>query len=547
MATVTIDSPMLIAEPSPLGITVSCDDLIVGSRGTPAVWGTGHRDQLVIVEAVTERALGELRSAVIRKPSDVLNGIGDMEFEVPADDPTLLDCLVDGDTVDLGAGELMLIGREAQWWRDGELRWAGPVVVGAVDLGSMTVTFRAFSLAWYLGRRFMGTAERRDLLVDLGQMDVAGLPGWSSAGSVTAVRNTTTKVRGVGSAQCSGVGAIQASFVHDIETSSSDLTVYLTAMVRIPAGAVEGDEIITILAVPDGETTAYRSGEANTYRVQADTPTGQWIRVGAYTRVRPNVHNTITVTLWSQYVGNTYFDDVRAMKNDTTGLNPAKDLTTHAKALIDHAQSTKKGTFGFRCVVRSTTGVEEILGARHMEHAQLLDLFSTYTDRDDGWDWWIDPRNRTIYIANRRGVDHEHLSLDGWTAVAGGWDHDESEKSSDIVTISDIGDGIDRPEGGYSDRSKTGGLGLDWLDRAPTGTPLSFLDARARQIHALKSQPQTTFSPVLVPGDWWGEVGPGDRFPTHMRCGVLRPAVPDGGFRVQKVTYDLETDLLELV
>ena len=543
--TVDIDAPATCVAVAPARIDLTPGTAWTGDRGVPAVWGSGHRDQLVIVEAITERALGELRSAVIHRPSDVLNGIGDMEFDCPADDPTLLDCLVDGDTVDLGAGELMLIGREAQWWRDGELRWAGPVVVGEPDFATMTVSFKAFSLAWYLNRRFMGQAERRDLLRGVGSMDRPGLPGWTRVGGLTATRGTSDKVRGTGSAVLTGTGAIQASFTHVAQTSSQDGRVFLTAMVKLPDPTAEDGLIVTIEATPVGSSAPYRPGDYNSAVVDSETPLDGWVRVSARCHMKPNVANTVTVTLWSLSGSSTRFDDVRALRNDTTGINPGEDLTNHAAALINHMQSL--GSFGFSWRILSTSGVDEVLGARHLEHAQILDLITNYTERDDGWDWWIDPRDRTIYIASRRGVDYVDLVLDGYTVVAGGWNHDESEKSSRVVVIGDGGDGVDRPEGGSEDTSTTNGLTLDYLQRAPTGTPLSALDPMAAQLLERQSQPQTTFSPIVVPGDWWSVVTPGDRFPTHMRCGVLRPAVPSGGFRVQKVTCNLETDKLELV
>ncbi|MCB9376751.1 MAG: hypothetical protein H6515_12915 [Microthrixaceae bacterium] len=551
MATITADGYATVLEYPTATMRVQGSTGRIANRSTPAVWSGGHLDQLVIVTAVAEQPLAELRSAVIQDPTWVLNGIGTLDFTCDANDPTLLDCLVDSSTLDLDAAELSLIGREVQWWRDGELRWAGPVVVADVDLGSATVTCQCFDLGWYLSRRFMGAAERKDLLSSVGQMDAAGIPGWSREGSATATRSTTERVRGVGSARVIGSGAITASFVHPAQTEGQDGTVYLTAMVRLPDGIAADSWVASISAVPSDGSTVYRPGEYNRFVVRDDTATESWIRVSAFCYMRPGRTNTVTVALWSTSGSDpTFFDDVRAQKNDTTGIPvPGADLTTHGVAIVNHAQNGRgKGTFGFRTQVLTTSGTTEVLGERHQNHNDVIDVFGRYVDRDDGWDWWVDPQTRTVVFAARRGQDHTDVAIESQSVLAGGWGHDESQKASAVVVLGE-GDGVERPEGSYVSTTTTAGLVLDKLVRPANNTPLSALDPLARSIHQQESQPQTTFRPIRVPADWWTEygVGPGDTFAAGVKCGVLRPSVPTGGFRVQRMTHDLEADQLELV
>lgn len=545
MVTVSADAPAWVGVLRPPRIRTYSPGGRVGGRRVGAVSFGATLDQLVIVEAITERPLGELRSAVVSDPEWVLNGIGGITFECDAADPTLLDCLVDTSTLDEGKAQLKCIGREAQWWRDGELRWAGPVVAGDVNMGKRTVRFEAFDHGWYLNRRFMGAAERRDLLAGIGSMDRSGLPGWTRVGGVAATRGTGDRVRGRGAAVLTGTGALTATFTHPTISQGQDGTVLVTAMVKLPASTPVGTEVLTVKAYKDGVESFPTL--RNSFATQEDTPLGEWFRATAYCVMGVGADHEVTTTLWSASASQTRFDDVRALKNDTTGILPAADLCQHGVALMNHTQRGRgKTTFGFRVKVLSPAGTTESRGFRHLEHTQILDLFDQYVDREDGWDWWVNPQNRTVYFAARRGIDHTDRVLDDHSTLAGGWSHDESKVSSSVVVPGE-GDGIDRPEGGYTDTSRTGGLLLEHYERPPNGTPLSALDPMAKAKWNELSQPQTSFSPVVVPADWWPDLSPGDRFKTYMECGVLRPAVPEGGFRVQKITHNLEADVLELV
>lgn len=548
MASVTLDAPAIVVGlPTAYVLTTAGDPRVKRNR-VAVDWGRGPRDQLIIVEAVTERPLAELRSAVIDKPTWTLNGIGGMGVQIPVNDPTLLDCLVDPATVTGGTGELNLLGREAQFWRNGELRWAGPIVAGEVDMGKGVLSLDCWDLGWYLSRKFIGAAERRDKLNGLGQMEEAGLPGWTRTG-VTMTRTSSTKARGTYSAQMIGEGAATASFSFPAITSGQDGTVLVTAMVKLSEAEDIANPILSVKAVPAGGTDTYRPAAENWAEIDEDTLLGGWTRVSAVCHLKPNVANDVTVALWSNSGAHSvWFDDVRVMRNDTVGIpSPGSDLTDHGRALVNHVQSIEKGGgFGLAVKVFATCGVVEVLGVRHIEHPQLLDLFDTYVNRDDGWDWWLDPQRRRVCFAPRRGQDQVDVALSDRSVVGGGWVHDESEVASSVVVLGE-GDGIDRPEGGYEDTSGTAGLSLDYLDRPPNGTRLSALDPRARSIHAQRSQPQTTLKPMVVPATWWEEYGvsPGDVFGNHLTAGVLRPAA-GGGFRVQQVAHDLASDTLEL-
>ena len=524
-------------------IVVGTEAPRLGRPASPAVLPGGHRDQLVIVEALTEKPLMELKGAVVSQMSWVLNGIGSLTFSLSSWDPAMLLCLVDPDSLsdNLGGttGRLRLIGVEVQWFRDGVLYWSGIPVSADVSTTGV-VQFQCFDLGWYLTRRFFGAAQRFDLLEGVGSMDRSGLPGWTR-NTVTAVRDTTIKTRGAGSARITGVGSISTLFTHTPTGMGVDLAAHLTTVVRLPAGTPVGTAIAEINVHKSPTGPVY---DRTIIRTDEQTVLGDWVRVTDYALVPPG-GGIVETKLYSRGGSDpTWFDDTRVQKNDTTGIPvPGADLATHAVAAMNHFQLARgKGTFRFKPYKVSNSGTIEVMGVRHMEHQQALDYLATLTDRDDGIDWWLDPMTRRFYIAARRGFDHFHLQFHERNASAAGWSQDEATRNSAVVVLGD-GDGVDRPEGSYVDTSKVRGLVLEEAFTPPASTPLSAIDPMAKRRWQQTSGPQVTPDPILVSSDYLGELQPGDRIPTTLRSGVLRA---EPMFRVQTVTLNLATEQLEV-
>lgn len=518
----------------------------IGTPADPAVLPGGHRYDLTVVEAITERPLALLRGAVVDSCSWVLNGIGQMTWTMSSHDAVLLDCLVQQSSITtswdgLRSGELELLGREVQLRRDGALIWAGVPVQADVGLDGV-VSFTAYDLGWYLTRRFFGAAERRDLLEGKGSMDVSGLPGWIR-NSVTATRDTTTKVRGAGSARISGTGSIVASFTHDAHNLPGPLAVHLTVRHLIPSGTpTDGTRPIATIEVRHPTTGSVVS--SSTLRVDDSTKLGGWDQATTYALIPPGPAHTVAVRLHARSgFGDWYFDDVRSLKNDTTGIPEGADLATHAVAAVNHFQRGRgKGTFGLRPFVFTNSGTVEPMGVRHSEHQQALDYLGTLTDRDDGIDWEIEPDTRRIVFGKRRGVDHDHLRFTRHTVNAGGWSHDAQHQASAVLILGE-GSGPDRPEGSYVDTSKVGGLVLEEIIPTPAGTTLAALDPTAKARWDRMSDPQVTPGPLSISSDYFGTVNPGDRVYAEMTSGVLRAA---SRIRVQEVTLRPLTEQLEV-
>jgi len=515
---------------------------ILARPSIPVVYPQGHDDRLLIVEAVTERRLAEVRGASVEKPSWVLNGVGSLDFTCSAWDDAM-DQLVTPDTVVDGAGVMRLIGREVQFWRDGVLRWAGPPITGNPVMDG-TVSFACKDLGWHIYRKFFGAAERRDQLHGIGSMDVSGLPGWTLAGSASKARDTVDKARGAGSMVLSGNGAVTASF--SLPARPIAPPVHLTAMAKIPAGTSTGTGIMTIAVYTStGELVDQASAV-----VDESTEFGGWQRFSTYAGSRNGVDLTVTVTLWSPGDhGATKFDDVRALENNTTGSPVGgDDLVRHIESGLRHVQSGEgQGPgFGFGFRIIDFTGKVEVLGERHLNHAQFSDFLSRYTSREDGLDWKIDPLTREMVVGPRIGVDHQHVTLHDRSVQAGGWTHDESKIAAKVVVPGDSdGNGVDRPEGGYLDASNTAGLVYDEFFQPPDGTPLSALDPMAKQRHATVSQPQVSLDSMAVSDDLLGIVNPGDTVPSTLRIGKFR--LPGNRVRIGEVALDIEAGQLELV
>lgn len=513
----------------------------VGSKPfVPVVWPDGHHDQIIVVEAVTEKRLAELRACVIDKPTFVLNGVGRVGVTCSTWNRAL-DHLVDARTVVDGAGVLHLAGREFQWIRDGVHRGSFVPITGTVSLDG-TIAIEAPDQGYYLTRRVFGAAERRDLLHGIGSMDRAGLPGWSRNG-VTAMRDTVKKARNVGSARLSSSGTLSATFASPAIGTGQDQAIRLTGVVWLPTGTEQGTEIAR-LTIRAGSGKILDRKAAT---VDQDTKQGDWFRWDFYATA-PIGRSYVTVELVSLGThGDTWFDDVRTLRNDTTGFGAgtAKDLVHHGVAAVNSWQTDRgQGTFGFRPRTGWPSGTSEVMGVRHLEHTQATDYLTTLTGRDDGLDWWIDHRTREIWFSKRRGVDHDLLALHQRNVSGSGWLHDETTLTSKQITIGD-GDDIDRPEGSWFQPDLTAGLVLDSVDRPANGTPLSALDPLATQLGKQRSQPQVTAWPLTLSMDLIDEVTPGDRFNASLRSGRLR--MPTGlSYRCAQIACDLVTNQMEL-
>jgi hypothetical protein len=512
----------------------------------PVVYPAGHDDRLLLVQTATSERDGK-RLAEVRgwKTTDneswVLNGVGSYGFGCSAWNDAMEHLVAPGTVVDR-AGTMRLIGREVQRWRDGNLIWAGPLVTGH-PLANGTVTFGANDLGWHLYRKFFGAAERRDLLLGFGSMDSPTLSGWIVNGAVTKTQDTGDKVRGAGSMRLSGTGSVTRSFTQPARQIMPP--VRLTGRVKVPTGTPVGTLIARITTrTADGDLI-----DQVEIRTDESTVLGTWQLVGGSARQANGIPVTSTVYLSSPGIhGDTKFDDVRALENNTTGTTHVNgdDLVRHIEAGLRHIQNDagQGPGFGFGLRILDFTGTVEVIGERHVNHLQFSDFLTRYTSRDDGLDWRIDPLARELVVGPRIGVDHDNIALHDRSVRAGGYLHDETSIAAKTVVPGDS-DGYDRAEGGWLDATDTDGIVYDDFFQPPAGTPLSALDPIAKQRHAQVSQAQTTLDDLAISDEYLGVVNPGDTIPGSMRIGWFR--LPGGRRRIGQVTLNAEAGQLELV
>ncbi len=93
-------------------------------------------------------------------------------------------------------------------------------------------------------------------------------------------------------------------------------------MQKLSEAELIANPIISVAAVPAGSSDTYRPVPENYAEIDEDTQLGEWTRVTAVCHIKPNVANRVTIALWSNSaVHSVYFDDVRAMRNDTVGIS----------------------------------------------------------------------------------------------------------------------------------------------------------------------------------------------------------------------------------
>jgi hypothetical protein len=474
--------------------------------------------------------LGVLDDATISRFSWELNEPGSAEFSLATTDADAALCLP---------------GREVQIRKDGTLLWWGPIV--RPQAGLHESSWQAAGLFWYFTRRFMGRADRINLLTN-GDFE-AGEGSWTFNNGITHSLDTAIKVEGTQSLELVGTAtnwsrSASQTYTHTTQyhpygdALTASVWVYVDAAAEL-GGVIEGRGLRVLHRDADGKVV-----NDPITPIDEDTPRDEWVPIEV---LIPAVKedDTLDVRLYPPN-GTAYFDLATLTLMESLAFWPSADVADIIEGIVLYAQDLAPFDYGHGKsdlnidVSASATGVTVSRVYQFAEHRQVADAIQEFVRQGVvDVDIAITATTRTLTTyAPRKGSSYgTTLELDVNLAdFTYSWD---GESAAGAVVVLGPGDGPDRPEGGASDPAFLGGLTLEYVESAPDDVTVGELDDRAAESLIVMSDPQilevTTLPGVGIIGDL--EVG--DTVPVSIDRGWVQI---DAIYRVVRIEVMPKTD-----
>jgi len=479
---------------------------------------------------------GELSTdSKIGQPTWELNGLGALSGTIPTTDPT--------------AG-LLQFGREIQIWRDGTVIWWGPIVRLEVKLWE--TTWQAAGLGWYFKRRFLGKADRTNLLVD-GDFE-SGETGWTF-NNVTHSADTTHVVEGTHALKLTGLTTEGENWAKQIYT-------HVAASFPPPVGDfltlnawlwVASSGYVAPALGLRGLYAEHRNAGGELLDLQFtvlddDTPQDQWANGTGFEvgLVNVNSGDTIEVRLYAPH-GSCWWDlaTLTAMESLSFGYAAPVDLADIIEGIVLYAQDRFGFTHGKSDLLIDTDcPATSILLSRtwqFVEHRNIADVLNELVNSGQlDMSFVITDTTRTLTThCPRKGSYKSGDTLELDTNIAGftwSWD---GEAAATNVVVTGPGDGPDRPEGGASDPSVFGGVTLEIVVSAPDGVTIGELDTTAAEMLRVAARPEIVEATGYPHSTLIGDLVEGDTVPVHIVHGPLDITVD---YRVVKWGLNPDTD-----
>jgi hypothetical protein len=490
---------------------------------------TGDDYRLYVVDK-TGAQFCQVTNARIGSITFELNGGGGLDFTLPVTD---------------AGTSCIQPGREVQVWRGNQLLFWGPVVRQQVGLDE--AAYQCAGLLWYFERRFMGKADRTNLLVN-GDFENSET-GWTFVGGVGHSVDLTRKIEGAKSLRLEGSVADHAEHALQIYTHTTQWHPYgdaviVSAWVYVPSADYEGGAVNDIGLVAVHKRAGVVQGDPAIAEIGDDTLRDQWIPLEV---IVPAVKedDTVEVHLYPPH-GVANFDLVTLTLMESLTFWPGQDVATIVAGIVTYAQDNNIFTHGKSDLNIGTagpaTGVVKDVTYQFAEHRNVADAILEYVREGViDIDIAITPTTRTFTThAPRKGHHRSDLALTLDTTVADfsySWD---GEAAATSVVILGPGDGPDRPEGGATDTTAIGGLTLEWVESAPDDVTVGGLDDRAAERLRIGVNP-TVIEATTLPGvGVIGQLQTGDTVPVTISRGPL--ALSAVTYRAVAVTVNPHTD-----
>lgn len=493
----------------------------------------------VVVTDVDGTVLGEVADARVERVSWELNGTGSATVRLPTTDPD---------------AALLIPGREVQVWLDGEILWWGPIVrpQGGLDES----TWQCAELPWYFAHRFMGRADRANLLTN-GDFE-SGETGWLFSG-VTHSIDTSFHNDGAQSLKLIGGSADHATYAYQIFTHG--------------AGGYPTGDLVTGAVWVNVRATGFLGGAANDYglvlihrrgatvintdfaEIGDDTEKDKWIPLeAAVTDVIEG--DTVEMRLFPPH-GTAYFDTATLTYMESLSFGyPAdpKDVTEIISGIVDYAQNRvfDHGKSDLNIYPDGAdTGETRQVAYQFAEHRNILDAILEYV-RQGICDVSVEisPTTRTFMVwpvsADTRTPKLGKGTLYGTTLeldvnISDFTFSEDLENAASTVVMLGPGDGPDRPEGNAFDPTFVGGaFTAEIVEQAPDNTTVGQLDQRAEERLKVAARPKILEVTTLPGSDIIGNLVVGDTVNVLISRGWVD--IPNEIYRVVAIQADLHND-----
>lgn len=458
---------------------------------------------------------GELANVKIGPPSWELNGIGAVAGTIPTTEPT---------------AALLQFGREIQIWRDGAILWWGPIVRLEVKLWE--TTFQCADLAWYFKRRFMGKADRTNLLVN-GDFETGSPPtGWAY-NSVTQTADATHVVEGAQALKLVGAATEGENWAKQIYThtaASYPTGDYLTLNASVwvasagyvaPALGLRG-----LFGAHYNAANELLDVQIASPPLDDDFPQDQWVNLEIGF---PNVESGdwLDVRLYAPN-GSAWWDlaTLTAMESLAFGFADPVELADIIEGIVLYAQDRFVFTHGKSDLLIDfawvgATIMHDPIAYQFVEHRNIADVLNEFV-RSGLFDMSvaITSTTRTVTVHNPRKGSYKSgdtLELDTNISTFT-WSFDGEAAATDVV-VTGPGDGPDRPEGGASNPAAFGGLTLERVDAAADGVSIGELDTAAAEILRVAQLPEIIEATGYPHSSLIGSLVEGDTVPVVIPLG----------------------------
>lgn len=531
-----------------------------------------HAEYRLVVVNRTGWPLAELDKANLTGCSWELDEPGTIEFEM--------------DTADPKAREVKP-GREVQVWLGPQILHWGPIVRPLATPVSLSV--QAHGLMWYFTKRFLGTADRTNLVVN-GDFE-QGLTGWAGSNDPHATIVNATE----------GIPMLSNGRAVRLQGDAVGHQQYLyQKWVAAPGGHPLGN-LITIscwVYVPQASydsmateargmwvasrdatevlpgTSAKRVNQHYMTRIDGTEPLrNRWVpfQVELF-NVMPG--DEIEVRLYPPK-GIAYYDLVVAAAMESLafdddplipsgGIDQAKII----EGLVLYAQDLFPGFRHGKSDLNISTNCQ-LTGFRYerafqfADHLNIKEAWAEFTQGDNSVDVSVEITPTTRIFTTHfpfKGQYRPELALEYGRNIADfSFGTDLEQAASDVVILGP-GDGPTRPEGGARNPDGFDGLTLEKVQSIDVSAGLSedyarvnIVDDVARETLRVSSSPAFLEVSTYEQGGQTllGRLNTGDYLPVRILCGSIDVTVPSAEepnlyYRITAMTLEPENDVLRL-